>query len=70
MSLIPVVVLALYNRQLVEKRSDESILNELKERSSYIENHIQSKLFEKNKINLPDIFESAGKDLGYCIRSF
>ncbi len=69
-SLIPVVILALYNRQLVEKRSDESILNELKERSNYIENHIQSKLLEKSKTNLPDIFESAGRDLGIAYAVF
>ena len=63
-SLIPVVILALYNRQLVEKRSDEAIFNELKERSNYIENDIQSKLLEKNKISLTNIFELTGKDLG------
>ena len=62
-SLIPVVILAFYNRQLVEKRTDEAIFIELKERSNYIENHIRSKLLEKNKVNLPDIFESTGKDL-------
>ena len=69
-SIIPVVILALYNRQLVEKRSDESILNELKARSTYIENHIQSKLLEKNKTNLLDIFESAGRDLGIAYAVF
>lgn len=62
-SLIPVVILALYNRQLVEKRTDEAIISELKERSNYIENHLQSQLLEKNKINLTEIFESTGKDL-------
>jgi signal transduction histidine kinase len=63
-SLIPVVILAFYNRQIVEKRTDEAIFNELRERSSYIENHIQSKLLEKSDIGITEIFESTSKDLG------
>jgi two-component system, NtrC family, nitrogen regulation sensor histidine kinase NtrY len=69
-SIIPVVVLALYNRQLAEKRTDEAILSELKGRSNYIENHIQSKLLEKDKVSLNDIFESTGKDLGISFAVF
>jgi len=69
-ALIPVVILALYNRQLVEKRADEAIFTELKERATYIENHLQSKLYDKNKIGLPVIFESTGKDLGISFAVF
>lgn len=61
-SLIPVVILALYNRQLVEKRTDEAILNELKERADYIENYIQSRSSGEN--DLLKLLESIKKDLG------
>ena len=69
-SLIPVVILAFYNRQLVEKRTDESIISELKERSNYIENHIQSKLLENKEGILSDIFMSTSKDLGISFAVF
>lgn len=61
-SLIPVVILALYNRQLVEKRTDEAILNELKERADYIENYIQSRSSREN--DLLKLLEFTNKDLG------
>ncbi len=61
-SLIPVVILALYNRQLVEKRTDEAILNELKERADYIENYIQSRSSGEN--DLLKLLEFTNKDLG------
>jgi two-component system, NtrC family, nitrogen regulation sensor histidine kinase NtrY len=69
-SLIPVLVLAFYNRQLVEKRSDEAIYGELKERLNYVENHIQSKLLENKEGILPDILESTSKDLGISFAVF
>jgi nitrogen fixation/metabolism regulation signal transduction histidine kinase len=53
----------LYNRQLVEKRTDESILNELRERSNYIESYIQSRIASEEK-ELLTLFESAYNDLG------
>lgn len=63
-SLIPVVILALYNRQYVEKRTDDAIFNELNMRSRYIENYVNSKLNPNTKAGLSEIFESAGRDLG------
>lgn len=62
-SVVPVIILALYNRGLVEERVQESILNELKQRADYIENHINSQI-EKNKDrDLIKASENASKEL-------
>ncbi|NWF90713.1 MAG: HAMP domain-containing protein, partial [Ignavibacteriaceae bacterium] len=62
-SLIPVVVFGLYNRQLVEKRTDEAIQNELRERTNYVENYIRTNLNTQNEKDLNQIFEDAGNKL-------
>ncbi|MBI5661402.1 MAG: HAMP domain-containing protein [Ignavibacterium album] len=56
-SIIPVIVLAIYNRQVVEDRSKESIFNELKQRADYVQSHIES---QANKNKSRDIIQSAG----------
>lgn len=55
-SIIPVIILAIYNRQVVEERSGESIFNELKQRADYVQGHIESQN-KKNKGR--DIIHSA-----------
>jgi two-component system, NtrC family, nitrogen regulation sensor histidine kinase NtrY len=62
-SLIPIILLAIYNRQIVTKRSEEAIINELHERINYIERNINA---QKNQIdeNLQQKFEHAGSGLG------
>ncbi len=69
-SLIPVIVLALYNRQLVQKRTDEAIFNELSEKSGYIENLIEMKKTQNNKMSLNDVFEKTSRDLGISFAVF
>ena len=61
-SLIPVVILALYNRNIVEQRTAEAITDELKERSDYIENYISHRMGSDNK-NLLQVLELTGNDL-------
>jgi hypothetical protein len=50
-SIIPVIILALYNSQIVNERGREGIFNELSQRSDYIEKQIQSQL-QKNKTEI------------------
>lgn len=69
-SLIPVIILALYNRKLVEMRTDESIKNELRERAKYVENYIHTKLSEGKDASLTNVFEAAGNDLGISFSVF
>src|ERR1039457_1329416 len=47
-SLIPIIMLAIYNRQIVSKRSEEAITTELYERIDYIERNINA---QKNQNN-------------------
>jgi two-component system, NtrC family, nitrogen regulation sensor histidine kinase NtrY len=63
-SIIPVVVLALYNTKIVGERTKEGVLNELSQRANYIEMHIKNQL-ERNKNR--DVFtaaENASRELG------
>lgn len=63
-SIIPVISLALYNRQAVSSKGEEAIISELRQRSQYVENHI---LYQRNnnpKRELNQIFENAAKELG------
>lgn len=62
-SLIPVIILALYNRQIVEKSSNEAIVNELNEKAKYIENYIQSNL-NRYTNDTQKLLEDAAHDLG------
>ena len=63
-SIIPVIILAVYNRQIVQQRSEEAILNELNERVQYLENHVEEQLQKYKDRDYKEIFENAGKELG------
>ncbi len=63
-SLIPVVVLAIYNRQTVQQRTQTAIENELGERLNYVENIIKEELTESPSHDYIDAFNNAGQDLG------
>ncbi len=63
-SIIPVIILAVYNRHIVQQRSQTAIFNELSERTKYIENIINEELEETKNINYHQAFVNAGKDLG------
>jgi len=68
-SLIPIILLAIYNRQIVSKRSEEAIINELHERIDYIERDINA---QKNQTDekLQQKFEHAGAGLGITFSVF
>jgi signal transduction histidine kinase len=56
-------MLAIYNRQVVSRRSDEAITSELHERIDYIERNIKGQKNQNNE-NLQQKFEHAGAGLG------
>jgi signal transduction histidine kinase len=62
-SLIPIILLAIYNRQIVSSRSGEAIASELHERIDYIERDIHAQKNE-NTENIRQKFEHAGSGLG------
>lgn len=62
-SLIPIILLAIYNRQIVSRRSEEAIASELHERIDYIERDINAQK-NQNDENLWQKFEHAGSGLG------
>ncbi len=62
-SLLPLFLLAIYNRQVVARRSTESITSELHERADYIERYING-LKNIGDDNLLKKFEEAGHELG------
>ncbi len=62
-SIIPVISLAVYNRQVVSSRGEDAIISELRQRSLYVENHIKYQR-SKNPTRSPvQIFENAAKEL-------
>jgi two-component system, NtrC family, nitrogen regulation sensor histidine kinase NtrY len=62
-SLIPVLFLAIYNRQIVSERSAEAVANELTERANYIERNIMARVNPAEE-DLNHKFEQAGSELG------
>ncbi|HSL88504.1 MAG TPA: hypothetical protein VK870_04320, partial [Ignavibacteriaceae bacterium] len=62
-SIIPVISLAIYNRQVVSSRGEDAIISELRERSLYIENHTQYQRSKNPKRDLNQIFENAAREL-------
>lgn len=62
-SIIPVILLAVYNRQIVEERSRESILNELKQRADFVQNHIQSQLNKSSSRSITQAAQNASNEL-------
>jgi two-component system, NtrC family, nitrogen regulation sensor histidine kinase NtrY len=69
-SIIPVVVLALYNRHVVQERSRTAIVNELNERSNYLENHIRVQRDRHSGRDLITIFVNAGRELGISFGAY
>ncbi|MBZ0200595.1 MAG: HAMP domain-containing protein, partial [Ignavibacteriaceae bacterium] len=63
-SVIPVLILAAYNRQVVEDRSRSALFNELNERIDYVEKHVEAQLVKYKDRNLSTAFVNAGKELG------
>lgn len=63
-SIIPMIALAVYNREVVRERSANAIFNELSKRSDYLENHIRAQTLKHPDRNLSVAFENAGRELG------
>ncbi len=62
-SIIPVIILAVYNRQIVADRSQAAVFNELNERSNYLENHVRSQIESNGQKSIKQAFENAGREL-------
>ncbi|HSD62205.1 MAG TPA: ATP-binding protein, partial [Ignavibacteriaceae bacterium] len=62
-SIIPVIILAIYNRQVVADRSQSVIFNELNERSDYLINHVRSQMETNRQNSVEQAFENAGREL-------
>lgn len=62
-SILPIIILAIYNRQTVTKRINESIKNELSERTGYIDKFVQSSR-TKNLPGSDSLFNSISNELG------
>jgi two-component system nitrogen regulation sensor histidine kinase NtrY len=61
-SIIPIIALAVYNREVVLERTNSAIFNELSRRSGYLENHMRaqkSKYPERDELS---IFENTGRE--------
>lgn len=63
-SIVPVIVLAVYNRQIVRQRTQSAIQNELSERLNYVENIINEEIAEIPSHDYIEAFDNAGNDLG------
>ena len=63
-SIIPVIILAIYNREIVKERTDSAVSNELSERLNYVENIINEEISETPPGDFRQAFENTGKDLG------
>ncbi len=69
-SIIPVVVLAIYNREVVRERTRTAVINELNERLNYLENHIIAQKEKHQGRDLTTIFSNAGKELGISFGAY
>ncbi|MDO8550423.1 MAG: ATP-binding protein, partial [Ignavibacteria bacterium] len=69
-SIIPVVVLAIYNREVVKERTRTAVINELNERLNYLENYILGQKEKHPARDLKTIFANAGRELGISFGAY
>ncbi len=69
-SIIPIIALAVYNREVVHERSADAIFKELSKRSDYLENHVRAQIYKHPDRNLLLAFDNAGKELGIAFSVF
>lgn len=62
-SIIPVILLAIYNRQIVEERSKESILNELRQKTDFVQSYIESQVKKSKNRDIIQASENASNEL-------
>ncbi len=63
-STIPIIALAVYNREVVRERSADAVFKELSKRADYLEQHIDAQLLKHPDRNLTAAFENASRELG------
>jgi len=63
-SVLPIVILAIYNQQVGKDRSEAAIFTELSKRSDYLENHVRAQKQKHIDRDLIKAFDNAGKELG------
>lgn len=63
-SIIPIIALAIYNREVVRERTNTAIFSELSKRSEYLENHVRAQMQKHPDRDLLTAFDNAGKELG------
>ncbi|MCW8809549.1 MAG: ATP-binding protein [Ignavibacteriaceae bacterium] len=61
-SIIPIVALAVYNREVVLERTNSAIFNELSRRSGYLENHMKAQKDKYPERSPLSIFENTGRE--------
>lgn len=62
-SIVPLALLAVYNREVVSERSSKAIFNELSKRSDYLQSHVSSQMLKHKDRELITAFKNAGKEL-------
>jgi len=63
-SIIPVIVLAIYNTKIVSERAKEGIFNELSQRANYVEKHIESQIGKNKNRDLKTASDNVTRELG------
>jgi signal transduction histidine kinase len=69
-SIIPIIALAIYNREVVHERSADAIFKELSKRADFLENHVRAQIYKHPDRNLLLAFDNAGKELGIAFSVF
>jgi len=62
-SIIPVIILAIYSRQIFEDKKQSAILDELNERTIYLENNIREEIKEVKNGDIIAAFQNAARDM-------
>ena len=62
-SIVPLAILAIYNREVVSERSEQFIYNELSKRTDYLEKNVDAQLANHKDRGLADAFSNAGNEL-------
>ena len=63
-SIIPLILLAIYNRQVESERTSDEIFSELGNQSTFLENHVKAQIEKHPGRDLIQAFDNAGKELG------
>jgi signal transduction histidine kinase len=63
-SIIPVIVLALYNTEIVSERAREGIFNELSQRANFVEKHLTSQMEKHKNRDLITASKNVTQELG------